>query len=508
MVLPNLIPLILVLAATIGFVKTIHRLYFHPLRSYPGPWLAATTKWYRGYYDIILKGGWLPHLERLHEKYGEVVRIGPNELHFSSPRAYATIYASGSQFTKQPALYKCFGMDEGSFAIVDPHKSKKRREMLLPLFSRRAILKLESVIQEKVDILISRILAHGSKPVDLTLGFRCTTFDTIADYCFAQSFGALDAPRFQHWLLINMQASIEYFWILRHFPFILPMAATIPRWLARRVSPLYREFDAVREQIEATMDKYLALNDSEEGLGCAMDSGRETVFHHLIRPKAESSKGQETPSRSDLSDEALVLLQAGSDTVGHTCIMGTFHALSDERVLANLVRELKEAWPEKESYVGLAVLEKLPYLTAFIKESLRISHGVITPLGRVVHEEMNIAGYPVPPGTVVSTGSTFMHHNTSVFPDPKRFDPERWLNVKGDKLRELENHFVPFSRGPRMCLGFNLAWCELYLIFANVFRKLDLVRYETTEDDFRFKEIFVPVRLGRHFHATAKERDS
>jgi hypothetical protein len=87
-----------------------------------------------------------------------------------------------------------------------------------------------------------------------------------------------------------------------------------------------------------------------------------------------------------------------------------------------------------------------------------------------------------------------MHNEPSVFPDPLKFNPERWLQKD---TRELENHFVPFSRGPRMCLGFkyvsrlasgvqtadlrrSLAWCELYLIFANIFRKLDLEVYETT----------------------------
>lgn len=99
--------------------------------------------------------------------------------------------------------------------------------------------------------------------------------------------------------------------------------------------------------------------------------------------------------------------------------------------------------------------------------------------------------------TVVSSGSTFMHNNAEVFPDPFVFDPERWLKPK-EEVRELENHLVPFSRGPRMCLGFkyasswfldveivtntsdSLAWCELYLIFANFFRKLDLEIYKTT----------------------------
>ncbi|RDB30539.1 hypothetical protein Hypma_007214 [Hypsizygus marmoreus] len=501
-----------VLSALLGAVQPIYNLYFHPLRYFPGPRLAVVTRWYRIYYDVILKGAWLPHLELLHAKYGAIVRIGPNELHFSSPCAYATIYANGSPFTKESTLYRSFGMEEGSFAIVDPHKSRKRREMLLPLFSRRAILKLESVIQEKVNLMISGIIAHGSNPVDLSLAFRCTTFDTIADYCFGQSFNALGAPNFQHPLLIKMQSSIQYFWILRHFPFILPLAAAIPRCIAERCSPLYREFDVVREQVEAVVDRFFMMNNSDGfNLDRAMDAERETVFHHLIRPKSEStcaSKGSGTPSRKALLDEALVLLQAGSDTVGHTCILGTFHALSDGEVLAKLVGELKEAWPDKDTHVGYAMLEKLPYLTAFIKESLRVSHGVITPLARVVPEATCIAGLNIPAGTIVSTGSTFMHNDPNVFSDPMRFNPDRWLKSEDGNIRELESQFVPFSRGPRMCLGFNLAWCEMYLIFANLFRKLDLNLYQTTKEDFKFKEVFVPVRLGRHLRAVGSERTS
>ncbi|KAF9457911.1 cytochrome P450 [Collybia nuda] len=477
-------------------IATIIRLlYFHPLRSFPGPRLAVITRWYRGYFDVILQGEWLRHLQYLHTVYGEVVRIGPNEVHFSMPQAYAEIYASGSPFTKEPVLYKCFGMDEGSFAIVDPHKSKKRREMLLPLFSRRAILKLENIVQEKVHTLITRIVAHGRKPVDMSLAFRCTTFDTISDYCFAQSFNALGAEGFQHPLLINMQTSIKYFWLLRYFPFILPLAYSMPQWLAERSNPLYKEFNVVRLQVEAQVDKFLASEAELE------NADHETVYHHLIRPKSE--KNHETPSRASLFDEALVLLQAGSDTVGHTCIIGTFHALRDNHIHMKLSNELQEAWPNKEARISLSTLERLPYLTAFIKESLRVSHGVITPLARVVPKDTTIAGYPVPAGTIVSTGSTFMHNEPGVFLDPLKFNPERWL---AEDTRDLDNHFVPFSRGPRMCIGFNLAWCELYLIFANIFRKLDMEIFETTEKDFDYKEIFVPIRQGRHLRALVAEK--
>lgn len=72
------------------------------------------------------------------------------ELDFSDPAAYVDIYSIGSRSIKDPALYDSFGQTEASFGMIDPRASKERRDMLNPLFSRRAILKLEGVIQEKV----------------------------------------------------------------------------------------------------------------------------------------------------------------------------------------------------------------------------------------------------------------------------------------------------------------------------------------------------------------------
>lgn len=73
------------------------------------------------------------------------------QLHFSDPRAYAAIYTHGSKFTKDPHFYTCFGEDETSFGYTDRREAKVRKDVLSPLFSRRSILKLEHVVQEKVE---------------------------------------------------------------------------------------------------------------------------------------------------------------------------------------------------------------------------------------------------------------------------------------------------------------------------------------------------------------------
>ncbi|KAK7019700.1 hypothetical protein VNI00_018000 [Paramarasmius palmivorus] len=154
--------------------------------------------------------------------------------------------------------------------------------------------------------------------------------------------------------------------------------------------------------------------------------------------------------------------------------------------------------------MSLERLEKLPYLTAVIKESLRLSSGVITPMPRVVPETgAIIAGYTVPPGTVVSIGNTFVHMNPDIFPEPERFYPERWLE---DKDHSLDRYLVALGKGPRSCIGINLAWSELYMILGNVFRKLDFHSKTDLWSEVQVREYFVPLYHGDVLTATASER--
>lgn len=74
----------------------------------------------------------------------------PHQLSFNDPRAYFDIYSTGSKFAKAASFYKMFGQYESSFGFIDSQNSKIRREILNPLFSRRAIISLEDVIQQKV----------------------------------------------------------------------------------------------------------------------------------------------------------------------------------------------------------------------------------------------------------------------------------------------------------------------------------------------------------------------
>ncbi|KAJ3559955.1 hypothetical protein NP233_g11133 [Leucocoprinus birnbaumii] len=504
--------------------------YFHPLSKYPGPPLAATTFLYRAYFDIIKDGAWVEHLFSLHEKYGTIVRVGPNELHFSDPRAYQDVYGIGTRFIKQPQMYSCFATDKSVFAMHNHQLAMQLRSAIGPFFSRRAILNLENVVQSKVDHLIAKLLTYTNVPANLDLAFRSLSLEIITTYCFARSSQALDAPNFQHAILAAIDHTLPMIWVFKHFPFIQKVLLNVPECFASVLKPSTKGILEQRKMMGDQIDQIMKDPDSLCG------GGHETIYHHFLNPGDEAdfyvtprtpdSKDTHRPivydvpdrksnsmktgpptqlSRDYLLDEGLYMRFAGSDTVGNTCTVALFYILNSPDVQKALLHELMEAWPDKEMNVGYEKLEKLPYLTAVIKESLRMGHGVVSPLPRIVGPaDAEILGLTVPAGTVVSIGAPILHSNPDIFPHPTTFIPERWM---GEENQSLDKYLVAFSKGPRSCLGINLAWCELYLIIANVVRKLELKPDNATIESISFRDYFVPVHRGRHFHAYVQPRD-
>ena len=178
----------------------------------------------------------------------------------------------------------------------------------------------------------------------------------------------------------------------------------------------------------------------------------------------------------------------------------TDHILASPSVHARLRAELLSAIPDPSSIPPLAVLEKLPYLSAIIHEVHRFAHGVVGRLERVSPDAaLHYRHWVIPPGTPVSMTSLLQHRDPSIFPEPLRFDPERWL--KGKESTALERYLVPFSKGTRQCLGINLATAEIYLTLATVFRRFDNMRlWQTTARDAEVvSDFFIP-----HGHAESK----
>ncbi|KIK60729.1 hypothetical protein GYMLUDRAFT_261301 [Collybiopsis luxurians FD-317 M1] len=356
-----------------------------------------------------------------------------------------------------------------------------------------------------VDQFVGLLRKHYSSPdsgTKISIAYRSLTTDIITDYCFANSFNTLVDPNFSHPVVQQTRDGIKRMWIQVYFPFIVDVIRSLPEKFVLWLVPYFASFVDVKARFEQQIDSIIGDPDT------LSTTEHETIYHNLLAPKDPQLR----PSRTSLVHEAFLLVSAGSDTVGHACTVGTYFALQDHSISGRLAEELRKAWADEDIPMSFTALEKLPYLTAFAKEALRMSIGIIHPLPRIVGDETpHIGGSKIPAGTTVGMSQYFMHMNPEVFSDPYTFNPDRWLVEDTD---EMMLHFVPFSKGPRQwyantdldnenvdqkvfSLGLNLAWCELYLILGNVFRRLDLCLVgENEEVDLKLGKVpdyFVPV---------------
>ncbi|GJE98151.1 cytochrome P450 [Phanerochaete sordida] len=443
----------------------IYNLYFHPLAKYPGPRLAAATRWWKAYIELVQGESINNRLFGLHEEYGDVVRMAPNELHFSDPAVYNEIYSPRSRWNKDETVYAPFGKDSSMFNTYDYRGAKRRRDLAAPHFSRKSVVNLQQYVQEGIDELCEVMAerAKEGKPSDIFRAWRCLDFDNVTSFCFGWSLHAVRESDFHAPAVEEMlQAGKDYmFW--KHFSFLralLPPPQVI--WLLLnqllKNRPYFKMILKLKEQVETYMAEPAELANAPHAV----------VFDALLNP-AQSMK----LTKGGVIEESNLFVVAGTDTTSNASAIGTMYALGgDGHIAKQLQAELRAAWPRLDEKPTLEVLETLPYLRAVCKESLRLSHGVISIMLRVVPPQgATLGGHFVPGGAKVGISNAMVHLNPTLFPDPHAFRPERWLEP-GAEL--LDTWLVAFSKGPRSCLGINLAWCELQMNLANLFRRFDL----------------------------------
>lgn len=329
-------------------------------------------------------------------------------------------------------------------------------------------------------------------------------------FTFGNCINALDAPAFSDPLILAMDASLRMLPLMKNFPMIRDLIFAVPPALVMRLIPnaqklaprLYQVRDLVQQQLQVVLNCPSNLDNVTH----------ETLFHRMLDP--ESYRSKEVLNMVELHDEGFTLIFAGANTVADTLLMGHWHAMQNQTLLAQLRTELLTVWPDVKKQPSLTDLETLPLLTATIKESLRfIPSGVsltrVVPPGGAM-----ISGKHVPGGTVVGMAILHVHQSAEVWgKDALVFRPGRWLenaeqaNTRNGKS-ELDHWLVPFSRGPRMCFGMNLAWAEMYIAFATMIRHFDLTIDGTTEEDMQWRECIAAYYPNRHLHAWCRPVES
>jgi len=168
-------------------------------------------------------------------------------------------------------------------------------------------------------------------------------------------------------------------------------------------------------------------------------------------------------SDKQLRDEVMTFLLAGHETTA-LALSWSWHLLAqnpqaEQRLHEELDRVLGGRTPE------FSDLRNLIYAERVIKESMRL-YPPAWSLARTVVKDFDIAGYRIPAGANVVMSTWIMHHDPRYFPDPYRFEPDRWLSEQSQKLPRFA--YFPFGGGPRRCIGNSFAMMEATLLLATI----------------------------------------
>ncbi|KAF2020312.1 cytochrome P450 [Aaosphaeria arxii CBS 175.79] len=433
-----------VFSLTIAYfvLQISYNLWFHPLRRFPGPFLARSTLLWRFYYSV--GGRFHRHVEACHKRYGEVFRVSPNELSFCSVEARKAIYTprqGGAARIPKNEFYELInsGFEVASLGTeIDPVLGQKKREYFASAFSAKGLSQQEPAIQRNIDAWIQKLgrLGTAGEGLDMTKWFQYLSFDIFGEMAFGESFGCVEQERSHYWLdlVLGHMLVITIMDNVRRIPLALFLARSIPSKWTVGIRNVFSRF--AHEKVSARMEKTGEQHDFLESVVAMVRSGKM--------------------SREELASHASDLALAGGDTTGTVMATTTYYLLKHPKIHEKLKQEVRSHYSTYED-INIASTTQLIYLNAVLKESMRIFQPA--PQGTPRKSPgWPVGSYYVPEGTEFYVSPWALTHDEKYFHEPYAFKPERWIDPE---CRDTTDASQPFNVGPRACPGKLFAYGQM-----------------------------------------------
>lgn len=378
------------------------------LSCFPGPRLWACT---RAPYALSLQNGTLPKkIKALHDIYGPVVRVAPNELSFITPEAWKDIYSDKPYgLERSEEFYGIFGQNSIFGAGRKDHG--RIRGAISLAFRVSALRGYEENIRQYVDLLVEQLggltkekagdgtsdrVYQDEVTVDIVRWLNFTAFDIIGNLVYGgEPFGCLRRKEYHSWVQLIftwVEAAAIFFSIRFYSPLDHLLIWLVPTSLTKKKEE-FEQFG--RDRVRKRM---LNADDEADGEGIEDNKAYDraspsSVLSHL---KSSNGNGERIMTLAEIEFTLHLLVIAGSETIS-TMLSGTINYLcQNPTMLKTLADEVRRAAPTKAD-LTMANLSQLPYLTAVLKEGLRIVSPVQLSFPRSVPPEgAFINGYWVP----------------------------------------------------------------------------------------------------------------
>ncbi|RKP07966.1 cytochrome P450 [Thamnocephalis sphaerospora] len=408
-----------------------------PLAHVPGPWYSRFTELVHTV-SIAQGKAWSDVIE-LHRTYGPIVRLGPNRISVTDVASLETVL--GANGFHKGEIYQAFifARQNNIVSTSDPVAHKRLKKMMAPVFSTVSVQKLEPLILDvgvqKVVNILEKSSADGT-PVDMFKLMMHMTLDIISTIAFGGSFNLLESESvpIMGWL---------------HSTTMLGIGRTL---FGNTLAPMiFRKYQREYEMfIEHTIDMIERRRKQK-------DPPKDILQALIEAVDEDTGMGLST---EEIASNAFIL-------------MGVILLLTHPECMKCLVSEIDEAIPSIGEPITHAKVQNLPYLNAILQETLRLRCPAGVDLPRKVSPQgANLCNLFIPGGTEITLLYNTIMQDERNFDNPNTFAPDRWL-ASPEEVSETKRAFLPFSAGPRVCLGRALAWMELRVTMATLLRKFE-----------------------------------
>jgi cytochrome P450 len=370
----------------------------------------------------------------------QIVGFGSNLVFVHHPQAIQQI------LTNDRKEFAALGRENGILAplvgnsavvMLDGDRHRRRRQLLMPPFHGDRMRAYSELVQTLTEDAFSQ----------LTLGepfsARTITQSISLQVILQAVFGLYEGERYQQLKqLLSSLADIFRSPLTSAFLFFPSLQADLGNW-----SP-WGHFLRRREQLDQLLYAEIAERRAHP------DPNRTDVLSLLLQARDEDGKPM---SDQELRDELVLMMIAGHETTATAMAWALYWVHHLPEVGDRLLQELDTLGenPDPMSVV------RLPYLTAVCNETLRIYPVGMLTFPRVVQQPVELMGYPLEPNTILVGCIYLVHQRADIYPNPKQFKPERFLETKFSNYE-----FIPFGGGSRRCIGEALAQFEMKLALA------------------------------------------
>ncbi|XP_036613813.1 cytochrome P450 4F3-like [Trichosurus vulpecula] len=357
--------------------------------------------------------------------------------------------------------------------LSEGDKWSRHRRMLTPAFHFDILKPYVKIFNQSADIMHSkwrRLCAEGSTHLDMFEHISLMTLDSLQKCIFSHNSNCQEKPS----AYISAIQELSSLVIKRaNQPLLLWDAVYYLTSQGRHFSRACRLVHDFSNDVIQERRRILAQQGSEAFLRNKGKSKTIDFIDILLLAKDEDGK---VLSDKDIQAEADTFMFGGHDTTasGLSWVLYNLaqHQEHQEHCRQEIQELLRGRQPEEIEWDDLA---QMPFLTMCIKESLRM-HPPVAVISRCCTKDIQLPdGRIIPKGNHCTVSIMSTHHNPEVWPNPEVYDPYRFDINNSKNIPPLA--FIPFSAGPRNCIGQNFAMSEMKVVLA-----LTLLRFRVLPD--------------------------